>query len=81
MSSLNYLPETLHSCAVDDIYAMAFEEATKIIGGCDAVEEFLACNILLLNENWSLEVRRAEAPLSKVKVIVPLPMAPTWKAV
>jgi hypothetical protein len=43
--------------------------------GYDTVQEFLACGILPLSDNWSLEVERAEAPLSKV--VVPLPKAPT----
>jgi hypothetical protein len=77
MSVLNYLMEAPHNCAADDVNAMAFEEGTKIIGGHDVVEEFLACNIVPLSDNWSLKVERVEAPLSKV--IVPLPKAPAMK--
>jgi hypothetical protein len=74
MNALDYLMEPVHSCAVYDVNAMAFEEATKITGGRDAVVEFLICGILPLSNNWSLEIERAAAPLSKV--IVPLPKAP-----
>jgi hypothetical protein len=71
MSDLDYVTEALHSCAADDINAMAFQGATKIIGGYNAVEEFVACGILHLSDNLSLDVERAEALLSEV--IVPLP--------
>jgi hypothetical protein len=37
--------EAPHSCAGDDANGIAFKEATKIIGGHNAVEEFLACGI------------------------------------
>jgi hypothetical protein len=33
MSALDYLTEVPQSCVVDDVNAMAFEEATKIISG------------------------------------------------
>jgi hypothetical protein len=60
MHALDYMMVATHSYASDDINAMAFEEATKIIGGRDAVKE--------LSDNWSLVVERAEAQLSKVTV-------------
>jgi hypothetical protein len=68
-----------HHCAADDINAEAFEKATKIIGGRDTVEEFLACSILALSGTCDLEVKKAEVPLSKV--VVPLPKAPMTNAV
>jgi hypothetical protein len=64
MSALNYLMKPPHSCATDDVNAMAFEQATKIIEGHDAV----MCGIMPLSDNWSLEVKRVEVPLSKVIV-------------
>jgi hypothetical protein len=70
MNDLDYLTEAPHSCASDDVNAMAFEETTKIIGGHDAVEEYLACGIVPLSNNWSLKIERAEALL--LKVIFPL---------
>jgi hypothetical protein len=45
------MTELPHSCAADDANAMAFEEATKIFGGRDTVEEFLAYGIWPLNED------------------------------
>jgi hypothetical protein len=71
MSALDYLMEAHHSCTVDDVNAMAFEEATKIIGGHDAAEEYLVYGILRLSDVWSPEMERMEAPL--LKVIVSLP--------
>jgi hypothetical protein len=77
MSSLNYLTEPPHNFAVDDVNARAFELATKIIGGRNTIEEFLACSILPFSDNWDLKVEKAEAPLSKV--VAPLLKAPTMK--
>jgi hypothetical protein len=70
MNALDYQTEAPHSCVADDVNAMAFEEATKIIGARDAVEEYLAYGILPLSDNWSLVIERVHVPL--LKVIVPL---------
>jgi hypothetical protein len=77
MNDLDYLTEAPHSCASDDVNAMAFEETTKIIGGHDAVEEYLACGIVPLSNNWILKIERAEVllwkvifPLSKVAAMI-----------
>jgi hypothetical protein len=59
------------------VNARAFELATKIIGGRNTIEEFLACSILPFSDNWDLKVEKAEAPLSKV--VAPLLKAPTMK--
>jgi hypothetical protein len=48
--TLDYVMEVPHSCTGDDTDALAFEEATKIIGGCDAVKEFLVCGIWPLSD-------------------------------
>jgi hypothetical protein len=53
---LYYLTEVPHSCAANDVNAMAIEEATKIIRGHDVVEEYLAYGILPLIYNWSHEI-------------------------
>jgi hypothetical protein len=45
MSSLDYLTDTSHACTANDVNVVAFEEAAAIIGGCDIVEEFLACGM------------------------------------
>jgi hypothetical protein len=68
---LYYLTEVPHSCAANDVNAMAIEEATKIIRGHDVVEEYLAYGILPLIYNWSHEIERMDVLLSKL--IVPLP--------
>jgi hypothetical protein len=41
--------DALYNCGADDVNVAAFIEAAGIIGGCDAVEEFLACGIWLLS--------------------------------
>jgi hypothetical protein len=79
MSSLNYLMEPPHNYAADDMNAEAFELVSKIIGGHDTIEEYLACNICSLSATWDLgDVEKAEAPLSKV--IIPLSKASATKA-
>jgi hypothetical protein len=57
-----------HNCTADDVNVLAFEEAAKIIGDHDAVEEFLAYDIWLLSDSRDLEVEKMESPLSKVTV-------------
>jgi hypothetical protein len=71
MSALDNLTEAPRGCAREDANAMAFEEATKIIGGRNAVEEFLAYDIWPLSDNWDFEVKRMESPLSKVTMPMP----------
>jgi hypothetical protein len=68
MSALDYLVEAPNSCATNDVDTMAFEEATKIIRGRDAVEEFLAYGIWPLSDGWALEVEKMESLLLKVTV-------------
>jgi hypothetical protein len=55
MSALDYWTEAPHNCVMDNANVMAFEEATKIIGGRIMVEEFLAYGIWLLNNSWDFE--------------------------
>jgi hypothetical protein len=45
MTQLGYLMETPTSCGSEDANFVAFIEATSIIGGCDVVEEFVACGL------------------------------------
>jgi hypothetical protein len=79
MSSLNYLMEPPHNYAADDMNAEAFELVSRIIGGHDTIEEYLACNICSLSATWDLgDVEKAEAPLSKV--IIRLSKASATKA-
>jgi hypothetical protein len=49
----------------------AFVEATSLIGGHDAVEEFLACGLWTLGEQFGLRVEMKESPISKVMVLMP----------
>jgi hypothetical protein len=55
---------------------MAFKEVAKIIGGHDAIEEFLTYDIRPLSDDWDLEVERTEAPL--LQVTVPMPKVANW---
>jgi hypothetical protein len=50
---------------------VAFVEATSIIGGHNAVEEFLAYDLWPLSEKFSFGVETKESPLSKVMVLMP----------
>jgi hypothetical protein len=50
---------------------VAFVEAASIIGGRDAVQEFLACGMWPLSEKFGFEVEMKEAALSKVMVPMP----------
>jgi hypothetical protein len=66
----------VHNCVESDVNAESFELATGTIGGRDAVEEYLACSLWPLSATWDLdEVKKAEAPLSKVTVPLPKVLA------
>jgi hypothetical protein len=54
----------------DDDFA-AFIEANSLIEGRDAVEEFLACGLWPLGEQFGFRVEAKESPLSKVMVPMP----------
>jgi hypothetical protein len=47
------------------VNALAFEEATKIIGGGDAIEEFLVCGVCPLSDGWDFKVETTGSPVSK----------------
>jgi hypothetical protein len=68
MTLLEYLMDAPYECGPDDVNMAAFAEATTIIGGRDAVEEFLACGIWPLTEGWEFLVVKQES-----KVVVPMP--------
>jgi hypothetical protein len=74
MSRLNYLTEA-PSCGPEDANFAAFVEVTSIVGGRDAVEEFLACGLWPLSEKFDFKVETKESPLSKV--VVPMPQVDT----
>jgi hypothetical protein len=71
MTPLDYLNDAPFECCPENANVAAFVEATSIIGGRDAVKEFLACGIGPLSNSCSFEVETKETPLSKV--IVPMP--------
>jgi hypothetical protein len=68
MTPLDYLTDALFECSPGDVNVGAYTETTSIIGGCDIVEEFLACGIWPLREKFEFEVEMEETPLSKVMV-------------
>jgi hypothetical protein len=68
MTPLDYLSDVPFECSPGDANVAAFTEAASLIGGRDAVEEFLACGIWPLNEKCDFDVERKETPLSKVVV-------------
>jgi hypothetical protein len=68
MTPLNHLMDAPFDCSPRDVNVMAFVEAALIMGGCDIVEEYLACGIWPLREGWEFSVERKEMPRSKVVV-------------
>jgi hypothetical protein len=68
MIPLNYLTDAPFDCGLGDVNVVAFTKATSIIGGHDAIEEFLVCSIWLLSEKCEFEVETKETPLSMVMV-------------
>jgi hypothetical protein len=68
MAPLDYLNDVLFECSLEDVDVAAFIKATSIIGGCDAVEEFLACDIWPLSDSCGFEVETKETPLSRFVV-------------
>jgi hypothetical protein len=70
MTLLNYLTEAPSDCRLEDANVVAFAEATSIIGGHDAMEEFLACGLWPLSEEFGFKVETNESPLSKVVVLM-----------
>jgi hypothetical protein len=48
LCGLDFWMEPPFDCADDDLGNTAFVQATKFIGGWDAMEEFVACGIHLL---------------------------------
>jgi hypothetical protein len=71
MTLLCHLMDASFECGPGDESVVAFMEAASIIGGHDAMEEFLVCGIWPLSEKCEFEVDKKEAPLSKV--VVPIP--------
>jgi hypothetical protein len=75
MTKLDYLREVPSSCGPEDANFVAFIQATSLISGHDAVEEFHARGLWPLGQQFSFQVETKESPLSKV--LVPMPQITT----
>jgi hypothetical protein len=71
MTLLKHLMEAPFECGPEDVNFVAFVNATSIIRGHDVMEEFLACGLWPLSENFGFQVERKESTLSKVMVPMP----------
>jgi hypothetical protein len=71
MIPLNYSMEVTFECGLEDANVVAFIEAAWIIGGHNAIEEFLDCGLWPLSEKFCFTVETKETPL--LKVVVPMP--------
>jgi hypothetical protein len=78
MSPLDISTDHMFDCADDDSGGVAFVRATSLIGGQNAVKEYLACGLFLLLVSFSLgEIADGEVRVSKITV--PLPEFPLTK--
>jgi hypothetical protein len=68
---LNYLTKVPSSCGPKDTDFAAFVEGTSLIRGHDVVEEFLACGLWPLGEQFGFRVEMKESPMSKVMTPMP----------
>jgi hypothetical protein len=71
MVLLNYSTKVTFECDPGDANGAAFTDAALIIGGRDAVEEFLAYGLWPLSKKFGFKVEAKETPL--LKVVVPMP--------
>jgi hypothetical protein len=69
---VDYLLDVLFEFSLEDGDVAAFVKPTSIIGGRDAVEEFLACGISPVSYSCGFEVETKETPL--LSVVVPKPL-------
>jgi hypothetical protein len=75
MTPLDFTTEPSFECANGDSSDAAFVHDVSLIGGRDAVEEYLACRMFPLLANFGFaEIMDGETPVSKV--VVPLPEFP-----
>jgi hypothetical protein len=78
MAPLDFSIDPSFECADDDFRDLAFVHATGLIGGWDAVEEYLACGLFPLSASFGfIEIADGETPMSKVTL--PLPKLPSAK--
>jgi hypothetical protein len=71
MIRLTYEMDVSSSCDFEDADFKAFMDATSLIGGLDAVEEFLACDLSPLGRRFGFLVETKESPLSKIILSMP----------
>jgi hypothetical protein len=66
------MTEPPFECPDDEIGDAAFIKATRIIGGRDAMEEYMACGLFPLSASFSLgEVADREMLVSKLSLHMP----------
>jgi hypothetical protein len=70
MTPFDHMVDASFECS-EDVNVKAFIEATSIISGRNAVQDFLAYCIWPLNESCDFEVETKETPLLKVVVQMP----------
>jgi hypothetical protein len=71
MTHLTHEMDVPSSCGPEDADFKAFVGATSLIGGRDAVEEFLASGLRPLGQRFGFLVEMKESPLSKVTLPMP----------
>jgi hypothetical protein len=71
MTLLCHLAEAPSFCGPKNADFAAFIEATSIIGGHNAVKEFLSCDFWPLSEKFGFRVKTKESPWSTVVMSMP----------
>jgi hypothetical protein len=71
MTPLVYEMDVPSCCGPKDVDFVTFVEATPLIGSRDTVEEFIACGMWPLGQQFCIQVETEESPLSKVIVSMP----------
>jgi hypothetical protein len=71
MTRLIHKTDVSSSCGTEDSDFKVFVEATSLISGRDAVEEFLAISLWPLGCHFSFSMEMNESPLSKITMPMP----------
>jgi hypothetical protein len=71
MTRLIHKTDVSSSCGTEDSDFKVFVEATSLISGRDAVEEFLAISLWPLGCRFGFFVEGNESPLSKITMPMP----------
>jgi hypothetical protein len=75
MTRLDFVTEPSFQCPDDEASDVAFIKATRMIGGWDAVEEYMACGLFPFSVSFNLgEIAEGETPVSNL--VVPLLESP-----